>query len=81
VCDSKAADSGDSAGAPEEIEVSPEMIEAGREALFDAWDGYPEFPSSWDTQAELLASIYRGMSAKRYFARPRLRQKITDLSG
>jgi hypothetical protein len=51
-----------SAGASEhEIEVTPEMVGAGRDALFDAWDGYPDFPGSDRAINKIIKAVYVSM--------------------
>jgi hypothetical protein len=58
MCDVKAVDSEELAGAPEhEIEVTPAMIEAGREALydFDIMEPYEE------EMRKAVAAVYRAM--------------------
>ena len=49
----------DNEGVPQEIEVTPEMIKAGAEFL---WDG--DVPAHKDRD-EVLASIYRAMETAR----------------
>jgi hypothetical protein len=54
-----AVESKDSAGAPEtEIEVTPAMIDAGLEQLF-------AFDHREDDERELMANIFRAMSARK----------------
>jgi hypothetical protein len=57
------------AGAPEiEIEVTPAMIEAGRCALFDSWDDYPDVPGVGYVLDRMVSRVFREMEKRRCLA-------------
>jgi hypothetical protein len=53
------------AGAPaKEIEITPEMIEAGKCALFESWDDYPDTPGVCYVQNKIVRNIFTKMLTK-----------------
>lgn len=54
-------DGKDVSPAEENIQVTAEMIEAGRTALYLGWGGYPFWPGTDSGQAELLETIFVAM--------------------
>jgi hypothetical protein len=57
------AASPEKAGAPEQIEITPEMIEAGRSALADDLELLFDVGGA-DVERETVTAIYRAMAAR-----------------
>jgi hypothetical protein len=46
---------------PDEIEVTPAMIEAGATALFGSWVDYPDLPVARDSIASIAKAVFLAM--------------------